>query len=372
MASEDLEIHPHDAPQQPESPRFNTEIDTSAPIQSVKEAAKRFGGIGFWRPVSHKPLHECEAVEVNELEQQLTIRRNETLDILKELESTKNVVEELKSTLRNRASTNAAATCVVLMDLKLDLPQTTGDLAGIRAAIDAYRTRIEKERSDLERTRHRLASTVSKAADLENELKRTEMATELHSFKRAGEAARREVERSMSEIEETKTRIQMAEMKLAAAKKTKASETVFGEQVSIKEVEEAREEVRVRKRALEEALLRVEAANEGKSAAEEALRKWRCRKMTKNEATTTTEQQPVLKAASLSIGQILSRKLLLSEGKKMKSSSRVSLGEMLRKKKKKDVETVKRKKLSFPRITLTVRKRSKKKMWKHNNLCNTI
>ena len=35
------------------------EIDTSAPFESVKEAANRFGGIGFWKP-SHCKLSEAE------------------------------------------------------------------------------------------------------------------------------------------------------------------------------------------------------------------------------------------------------------------------------------------------------------------------
>ncbi|XP_024032229.1 WEB family protein At2g38370-like, partial [Morus notabilis] len=43
----------------------------------------------------------------------------------------------------------------------------------------------------------------------------------------------------------------------------------------LKKVEEATEEVKTSRKALEEALSTVEAANKGKLAVEEALRKWR-------------------------------------------------------------------------------------------------
>lgn len=472
--------------------------------------------------------------EAAQLERDLIVKERETLDVLKELETTKNIVEELKAKLQKEASEINAALkaestsnaknlvaeegkhekdetvhqngvgCVdlcpseapgfILLELKqakLNLTKTTTDLADIRATVDVYNKKIEKERASLEKTRQRLSLNTSKISCLEEELNQTrqkleqvndnevrgsshdpinitrelqKLSSETEQFRKVGEAAKSEVQRALSEIEQTKARIRTAEIRLIAAKKMKeaarASEAVayaemkalsstdnkkpedvtltFEEYSSLiskareadqsckgrvadtmllvdeanlskteilKKVEEATKEVKTSKKALEEALSRVETANQGKLAVEEALRVWRsehghkrrsvhnCTKFKNpslqrkdsrlldvNGVSLVRDEQlkPVLKP-TLSIGQILSRKLLLTEEyengmqtDKIMGKRKVSLGQMLsrpssdphsaRKSGKENKELpAKRKKFGFARISLLVAKQSKKK-----------
>ncbi|KAL0347547.1 UNVERIFIED_CONTAM: WEB family protein [Sesamum calycinum] len=466
--------------------------------------------------------HDGESFDVVKVEEQaaqlerdLITKERETLDVLKELEATKNIVEELKLKLQKEASEiNAALTAnahnndvnsvaeipeegecetdnngiggldlcpsaapgLILLELKqakLNLTRTTNNLADIRATVDLYNKKIEKERASLEKTRVRLSSNTSKISGLEEELNQSKqklelvkgaevqdtsndpinitrelhkLSSETEQFKQVGEAARLEVQRAMSEIEQTKTRIRTAEIRLRAAKKMKeaarASEAVAlaeikalsnGENKSSTsqcenitltleeyssliskareaeqacKVEEATEEVKISKKTLEEALSRVEAANKGKLAVEEALRVWRSEHGHKRRSIHNStkfknphpsihrkesrlldvnglnlvneELKPVLKP-TLSIGQILSRKLLLTEEyengmqtEKSMGKRKVSLGQMLTKPnadphpgKKSGKENnelpAKRKKFGFARISLLVTKQSKKK-----------
>lgn len=301
--------------------------------------------------------------------------------------------------------------------------------------------------------------------DLTRELPR--LTAETEQFKKVGEAAKSEVLRALSEIEQTKTRIKTAEIRLVAAKKMKAAAraaeavalaeikaisnsemqlrpedgvTLTFEEYSsllskaqdaqeaskqrevdammlvdeanvskteiLKKVEEATEEVKVSKKALEEALSRVEAANEGKLAIEEALRKWRSengqrRRSVQNSTKfknpsssqhrkdsvlvdvngltlVNDELKPVVKP-TLSIGQILNKKLLLTEefenGRKKVGKHTLSLAQMLGKptgevqlSRKDEKENghkhhlpAKRKKFGFARISHLVTQHSKKK-----------
>ncbi|KAL7265663.1 hypothetical protein ACSBR1_003450 [Camellia fascicularis] len=529
------------------------EIDTSAPFESVKEAASRFGGIGFWRPHSHKPTqasqHDIEAVDITKVEEQaaqlekdLIAKERETLDVLKELETTKMIVEELKLKLQkeasevdassnaylddimnvnpavevpekencgnlaggNQDSTSAFSLCpssapgFILMELKqakLNLTRTTTDLADIRATVESFNKKIEKERRSLEKTHERLSLNSSKISSLEEELSKTRLklqlaqsaevkgdsdnsidisrelqrlSSEAEQYKKMGEAAKSEVFKAMAEIEHTKTRIKTSDIRLVAAKKMKeaarATEAValaeikalsssdlsnegsqkkpkgvtlsFDEYTSLtskardaeeaskrkvmdamvlvneanvskveilKKVEEATEEVKNSKRVLEDTLNRVEAATKAKLAVEEALRKWRSehvqRRRTVQNSTKfknshhrrnsrlldvngmnleNDESKQVLRP-TLSIGQILSRKLLLTEefengAEKGAVKRKMSLGQMLSRSdgdtpstRKAERESgpkqlpAKRKKFGFARFTVLMRKQSKKK-----------
>lgn len=423
------------------------------------------------------------------MEKELILKEKETLDVLNELESTKRLVEDLKSKLQkeeckeedkenqvNQLNKLNQGFCpfpssepgLILMELKqakLNLTKTTNDIADVRASVASLNKKLERERASLERTRERLTHNSSKLSSLEEELSQTRLRLEIakddpsditkelqrlcseaEHFKRMGEAAKSEVLRTMSEIERTKGMIRTAELRVAAARKMKeaarAAESASLAEINVlsnnlkgssevvtlsfeeynaltskalevqenskkkvsdamlqvdeanlskmeilKRVEEATREVQTCKKDLEGAMERVGAANRGRLAVEEVLRKGHKRRTSsvRNNSNRFKNAQPSyhhqrdsvvvgvnevelendeaeqdVPKTVLSIGEILSRKLLLSH-----EFEAGSLGHMLGKRKEDSYFCrqfcAKRKKFGFAGLSNLLGNKQKKK-----------
>ncbi|PKA64845.1 WEB family protein [Apostasia shenzhenica] len=377
-------------------------VDTSAQFQTVKDAAARFGGCALEKSKLKQliPLHQNfefdHDVELMKMEQQtvslereVIMKERVNLAILNELEMMKRFMNDLKCKLPMEAfnlipvskrtnsgsmyfnlhairdnkrlslkniQTNArsVALCkptrqspvLILMELnqaKMNLNQTTGGLAGMRASVEHLKVKIAEERAMIEKTQERLRSNSAKIKSLEEELRKTTMELELlkaaeskrqensedilsritklsletKKFRNVTEASKTEIDKLVVDIKQTRASIAAMSYHYSEATKLKNSRMItlsvaeysqlirkaheadkkFKVKVEafmaqVREVsrsklnlqlklEETMSEVKTRREALKEALEREETMNRLRLTAEDELHVWKSKQIKK-------------------------------------------------------------------------------------------